>query len=131
MKAEPFALATDGSNDSGLEKMNPPTVRIFNINGGRVTSQLLDMCLTHSGTAESIFTKIDGTLKQFSIDWERCIAFSVTSISVHETRSNHVFTGKIQLHTSLNVLVIWFIIPQIKLQSHLKLNQDLMLKICL
>ena len=23
MKAEPFSLATDGSNDSGLQKMNP------------------------------------------------------------------------------------------------------------
>ena len=83
MKAEPFALATDGSNDSGLEKMNPLTVRIFGINRGRVTSQLLDMCLTHSGTAESIFTKIDGTLKQFSIDWERCVAFSVDNTNVN------------------------------------------------
>ena len=51
--------------------MNPLTVRIFDVNRGRVISQQLDMCLTHSGTAESTFTKIDGTQKQFSIDCER------------------------------------------------------------
>ena len=83
MKAESFALATDGSNDSGLEKMNPLTVRIFDINRGRVTSQLLDMCLTHSGTAKSIFAEIDGTLKQFSIDWEKCVAFSVDNTTTN------------------------------------------------
>ena len=55
MKAEPFALATDGSNDSGLQKMSPLTIRIFNVNRGRVTTQLLDMCLTSSSTAESIY----------------------------------------------------------------------------
>lgn len=32
MKSEPFSLATDGSNDSGLQKMNPLTVRYFDIN---------------------------------------------------------------------------------------------------
>ena len=29
MKTEPCALATDGSNDEGLIKMNPLTVRYF------------------------------------------------------------------------------------------------------
>ena len=51
MKKEPFSLATDGSNDSGLQKMNPLTVRYFDINRGTITSQLLDICLTSSSTA--------------------------------------------------------------------------------
>lgn len=54
-----FSLATDGSNDSGLKKMNPLTVRNFYVNQGRVVSQVLDMCLTSSSTAEAIFTKIN------------------------------------------------------------------------
>lgn len=29
MKSQPFALAIDGSNDNGLQKMNPITVKIF------------------------------------------------------------------------------------------------------
>ena len=45
------------TNDNGLEKMNPPTVRICDINSCIVSSQLLDMCLTcgpNVGKAETI-----------------------------------------------------------------------------
>ena len=44
IKSAPFSLAIDGSNDSGLEKMNPMTIRYFAAR--RVKTQLLDMCLT-------------------------------------------------------------------------------------
>ncbi len=46
MLSRPFSIAIDGSNDSGLEKMNPMTVRLFDADSGMVTTQLLDMCLT-------------------------------------------------------------------------------------
>lgn len=46
MKSAPFALAIDGSNDNGLEKMNPLTVRIFDLESKKVITNLLDMCLT-------------------------------------------------------------------------------------
>ena len=46
MKSGPFSVAVDGSNDSGLEKMNPMTVRYFDRDSGMVSTQLLDMCLT-------------------------------------------------------------------------------------
>ena len=62
MKNEPYSLAVDGSYDSGLQKMNPLTVRIFDVQRGCVTTQLLDMCLTSGwdgGTAAAIFEKID------------------------------------------------------------------------
>jgi hypothetical protein len=49
MKNKPFAIAVDGSNDTGLEKMNPLTVRHFDDTRGEVVTQFLDMCLT-SGT---------------------------------------------------------------------------------
>lgn len=40
MRCSPFSfsLLTDGSNDTGLEKMNPLTVKIFDVNTGRVDS---------------------------------------------------------------------------------------------
>ena len=31
MKVQPFSLSVDGSNDSGLEKMNPVTIRLFDL----------------------------------------------------------------------------------------------------
>ena len=100
MKAEPFALATDGSNDSGLQKMNPLTVRIFDMCRGQVTTQLLDMCLTTSGTVESIYTKISDTLSQFEIDWKMCVAFSVDNTSVNLGRSNSIKTRALQQNPS-------------------------------
>ena len=44
MKSCPFSICVDGSNDNGLEKMNPLTVRFFNDKRGLVETQLLDMC---------------------------------------------------------------------------------------
>ena len=46
MSWEPFSIIVDGSNDTGLEKMNSMTVRLFDTDLGIVTTQLLDMCLT-------------------------------------------------------------------------------------
>lgn len=46
MHTEPFSIAIDGSNDNGLDKMNPMTVRIYDVTRGKVVTQFLDMCLT-------------------------------------------------------------------------------------
>ena len=85
MKANVFSLATDGSNDTGLEKMNPLTVRIYDVNTSKVVTQFIDMCCTTrpSGTAESIFNKIDKVLQKFEIPWCNCVGFSLVN-----TRTN-------------------------------------------
>lgn len=46
MRNEPFVIAVDGSNNTGLEEMNPMTVRCFDDTRGEVVTQFLDMCLT-------------------------------------------------------------------------------------
>lgn len=81
MKAYPFGLLVDGSNDTGVEKLNPLTVRILDVKKMQVSTKLLDMCTTsgrHCGTAESIFTKIDSVLTMHSIPWENCIGLELT-----------------------------------------------------
>ena len=46
-KTHPFSVGTDGSNDTGLEKMNPVCLQIFDVNRSKkVTSHFLNMCLT-------------------------------------------------------------------------------------
>jgi hypothetical protein len=62
MNLHPFSLSVDGSNDEGLEKINPLTVRIFYINANRIVTRFLDMCTSSSATAEGIFTAIDAKL---------------------------------------------------------------------
>ena len=98
-----FFLVID---DSGLQKWTVSlTVGMSDVNRSWVTTQLLGMCLTSSFTAESVYSKVDDTLKQFNIDWKICIAFSVHNTSInpgsikthvlHENPSTYV-------HSSLN-----------------------------
>ena len=60
MKGNPFSLLVDGSNDTGVEKLNPLTVKIFDITRQQVVTHLLDMCTTSGrdcGTSVAIFGK--------------------------------------------------------------------------
>ena len=50
MKNKPFVVTVYGSNDTGLEKMNPMTVRLVDDTRGEVVTQFLDMCLTSGKT---------------------------------------------------------------------------------
>ena len=44
LESQPFTIAIDGSNDNGLEKMNPLTVHLYN-GESKITTQLLDIIL--------------------------------------------------------------------------------------
>ena len=79
-----FSLMVDGSNDSGLEKMNPLTVRIFDRNS--INTYFLDMCPMASSTAEGIFTGMNSRLaKLLGIEnpWMNCTAVGVDNTSVN------------------------------------------------
>ena len=65
MKAQPFSNAIDGSNDTGLEKMNPVTVRLFDLNNDKVETRFLDMCSSKSSTASGIYTILNERMATF------------------------------------------------------------------
>ena len=72
LQSGPFSMCIDGSNDTGLEKMNPITVKLFNVNRGRVVIRFVDMCLTsgvQAATAESIFNEMDKVLLDNDSEW--------------------------------------------------------------
>ena len=50
MKLHPFSLSVDGSNDEGLEKMNPLMNPLY-IDANRIVTRFLDMCTSSSATA--------------------------------------------------------------------------------
>ncbi|XP_072168656.1 uncharacterized protein [Diadema setosum] len=85
LQQQPFSLSTDGSNDTGLKKMNPMTVKIFDINHG-VVYRFLDMCTTEgtaAATADAIFNKMDQVFADNEIPWQNCIALSLDNASVN------------------------------------------------
>ena len=67
-KSHPCLVGTDGSNDTGVEKMNPICVKAFDVNRLKtVTTHFVDMCLTSGAdgsTAEGILTAIDEVFAQ-------------------------------------------------------------------
>ena len=62
-KNSPYSVGHDGSNDTGVRKMNPVCIRIFDIKRSKtVTSHFFDMCLTEgedAAKASTIFAVIE------------------------------------------------------------------------
>ena len=83
MKVTVFSLSTDRSNDQNLEKMNPVTVHIFDINQHKEVMKFLDMGLSKSSTSVGIFCSIDSAITKYEIPWSNCTAFGVDSTSVN------------------------------------------------
>ncbi|XP_066912218.1 uncharacterized protein, partial [Clytia hemisphaerica] len=92
MTSEPYALASDGSNDEGLIKMNPLLVRIFDVNEGKVVSRLLDMCVTKKSDAETLFNNIAEVLLADQLSWDNCVAISLDNTSVNVGKNNSIMT---------------------------------------
>ncbi len=127
MQENLFSLSTDGSNDNGVEKMNPLSVRIFDIKKHCVSTQLLDMCLTSgpdAGKEARIFEKIDKVMISNNIPWLKCIAFSLkTQMSILEstTQSRLVLLKRTQRHFSWDVLATLYITQQRKGHKHFQM----------
>ena len=67
MKTSCYSIATDGSNDQGLQKMNPVTERLFDINQHKVVTKFYDMYPSTSSTAVGIFTAINTAMMKNNI----------------------------------------------------------------
>ena len=95
MKIQPYSLSTDGSNDTGLEKMNPATVRIYDTTENRIATRFLDMCPTTSSTAEAIYGVLNDRLTKFlqsSNPWSMCTSVGVDNTAVNIGIRNSIKT---------------------------------------
>ena len=54
MRVRSYSILVDGSNDTGLLKMNPITVKIYDIDHSQIVTRFLIMCTSSSSTAEGI-----------------------------------------------------------------------------
>jgi hypothetical protein len=95
MQQSPFSLCIDGSSDTDLQKMNPITVRIFDLKTNKAGMRFLDMCATsgtNAATAQVIFEKMDSVLSSQSVPWINCVGVGVDSTSVNIGRHNSIMT---------------------------------------
>ena len=86
MQNLPYSLMLDSSNDNGLEKMFPVTVRIYDVNFGRVLTKFLDMNLLEgqeASTANAMFQSVDELLEGNSIDLDFCVAIGLDNTKVN------------------------------------------------
>ena len=80
-QSHPFSLGTDGSNDTGLLKMNPVTIRIFDVKRPKtITSHFYDICTTSGedcSNAYAIFESIKSKFDVDSIPWSHTVSLSM------------------------------------------------------
>ena len=93
MNSGPYSLGTDGSNDeSGIKKLNPVLIRLFDDNKGKVSAQLLHMGACEGGTTEALFNNIDSILIENKVDWEICVAVGLDNTAVNVGKKNSIMT---------------------------------------
>ena len=83
-KTHPFRPGT-GSNDTGILRMNPVSLRILDVNTSKITTDhCFDTRLTGGkdrAKACKIFDSITSKFSQSGIPWSNCISLSVDSTS--------------------------------------------------
>ena len=79
----------NSSNDqSGITKLNPVLIRLFDDNKGKVSLQLLDMGACKEGTTEALFNNINSILRENRVDWENCVAIGLDNTAVDVRKKN-------------------------------------------
>ena len=104
MKHDPYTIAIDGSSNNSIEKMNPLTVRIFDVEKHLVHTHLLDMCMSSVSTAEAIFSKMQDALSKYGISWNNCIGISLDNTSVNLGCRNSIKTRIEAVNPSIYVM---------------------------
>ena len=89
----PYALGTVGSNDeSGIKKLNPVSIRLFDDNKGKVSVQLLDMGAYKESTAEALFNNINSILSENRVDWKNCVVAGLDNTAVKAGKKKSIMT---------------------------------------
>ena len=80
-KNNPYSVGHNGSNDTGVRKMNNVCIRIFDIKQSKtVRSHLFDMCLIEgedAAKASTIFAAIEEYFIADDMPWNNCVSLSV------------------------------------------------------
>ena len=93
MKNMPFSIMLDASNDQGLEKMFPITVKIFDVNYSRIMTKFFDMNMLKgqdASTAKIIFDSVDEQFNKYNILWDHCIGIGLDNTNANIGEHNSI-----------------------------------------
>ena len=79
MQNRPFSICNDSSSDSGIKKMNPVCVNIFDANNSlEVQTKFYDMCIVNTGVecskSETLFNAVNDKFVKDDIHWQNFIS---------------------------------------------------------
>ena len=108
MNSGPYSHDTDGSNEeSGIKKMNPVLIRVFDDNKRKVSVQLLDLRACKEGTAVALFNNINSIVRENRVDWENCVVIGLDTGECSEKEFHHD-TG---VDEEQKYIHKWFLLP--------------------
>ena len=103
-QTHPYSVGTDGSNDTGVAKMNPVSIRLFDINRSKtVTNHFFDMCLTKGEDGAKIFEAIEETFTRDSMLWTNCVSLSIDNTNTMIGANNSVASRFLEMNPKLFV----------------------------
>ena len=76
----------DGSNDTGLQKMYPVTVRVVGVNFNRIMKKFFDMNFlkrTDAPTAVSMFDSVNNLFERFNIQWDHFMGIGLDNTNAN------------------------------------------------
>ena len=93
MEENPFSIILDGSNDNGLEKMYPITIRIYDVRFNRVMTKFFSMNLlegTDASTAVCMFDSVNNQFEENGISWDHCMAIGLDNTNANTGQRNSI-----------------------------------------
>ena len=99
MNSSSFSLFFDVSNDAGLEKMFPISVRIFNVTFNQIMTKFFDMNMLEgrdASTGEFMFTSIDQHLLENELSWDMVSAIGLDNANANIGEHNFVKSRAIE-----------------------------------
>ena len=93
MAQSPFSITLDESDDTGLQKMYPITIRIFDINFHRIMKKLFGMNFlerTDAPTAVSMFDSMNNLFERYNIQWDHCMGIGLDNTNANIEEQNSI-----------------------------------------
>ena len=106
MKKFPLSMMLDASNDTGLYKMFPITVSIFDLNFVRVMTKFYDnnyLKGQDASTAQALFQGVDDILTKNGVQWKNCTSLGLNNTNTNIGNQNFIKTKALEKNPTVKI----------------------------